>query len=516
VTVSGDSVDHLRIAELEGSAKPEGLMLRSTSTRTDPLRSGGSRRRFTVVFPQLTFVNNSELPFGTNDGALWAGVGANARVLGGLTASVGPLRLVVIPEWVYSANNRLSIDPNNPKYLPFALLPTRSRFSNPWNVRPYSIDMPWRFGDAPINKLYPGQSSISVTAGPVELGGASENEWWGPALQNPIVMGDNAAGFPHLFLRSSHPLDTKIGRIDARWIVGALHESDFFDTNPLNDVRTISAAAIAWKRSAESGLTLGLMRSVFSVATRTLDAPSHAFDFLANVGHPNARALSDTAEPPGKDQIISLFARWALPRYGLETYVEWGRAEMPISLHDFLVMPNHTRGYTSGVQWARAIGRDIHFRVQGEVTNVEQSATWAFRPIGSFYTSRAVQQGYTNEGQLLATGIGPGSNGQWIASDIFKGGWQLGVSGGRIRFNNDAFFLLSAVRKFALYCGHDVTTYPGIRTGYSNSYFRIRADYAWATRYDTFFENKVQCSSPGEGSDRYNHNLSVTLATFGW
>src|SRR6266550_4562850 len=70
VTVSGDSVDRLRIAELEGTAKPEGLMLRSTSTLTDALRSGGVRRRFTIVFPQLTFVNNSELPFGTNDGAL--------------------------------------------------------------------------------------------------------------------------------------------------------------------------------------------------------------------------------------------------------------------------------------------------------------------------------------------------------------------------------------------------------------------------------------------------------------
>ena len=162
VTVSGDSVDRLRIAELEGTARPEGLMLRSTSSLTDARRSGGVRRRFTIVFPQLSFVNNSELPFGTNDGALWAGKGANARVLVGFTASYGPLRLVVIPEWVYSANNRLSIDPNNPKYLPFALLPTRSRFSNPWNVRPYSIDLPWRFGDAAIHKLYPGQSSITL------------------------------------------------------------------------------------------------------------------------------------------------------------------------------------------------------------------------------------------------------------------------------------------------------------------------------------------------------------------
>jgi hypothetical protein len=512
ILVSGDSVDQRRLAQLEGRAPVEGLMLRSTSSLMDPRHSGSRPRTFTIVFPTLTFVSNSTLPFGQNDGALWAGKGANQRVLGGFTMSAGPVRLVVIPELAYSSNNRLNINPADPRFVQ-PVPPERSPFSSPSNVFPYSIDMPYRFGGEAITRIYPGQSSLSIRAGPIEAGAATENNWWGPALINPIVLGDNAAGFPHAFLRTSHPVNTILGRLEARWIVGGLKESDFFDNNPDNDVRSLSALGIAWKRNAASGLTLGFLRSVFSVGTGYSDVPGNAFDVLKNTGHPNARAISDSTMIPGSDQIFSLFARWALPRYGLESYVEWGRTEFPISLRDFLKQPEHSRGYTTGLQWSRPIGMDSRFRVQGEVTNVEQSSTFRFRPIGSFYTSRAVIQGYTNEGQVIGAGIGPGSSAQWIAADYFKGSWQLGVTAGRLRFNNDAFFL----RGYAHRCGHDVTTYPGIRAAYANSYFRLRADFASATRYNTFFQNLQSCHSPdGEGSDRSNKHISVTLATFGW
>src|SRR5215213_7102248 len=91
VLVSGDSVERLRMAQLEGRAASGGLMLRSTSSLMDPRRTGARRRPFSIVFPTLNFVNNSKLPYGQNDGALWAGIGANARVLAGFTVSMGPL-----------------------------------------------------------------------------------------------------------------------------------------------------------------------------------------------------------------------------------------------------------------------------------------------------------------------------------------------------------------------------------------------------------------------------------------
>src|SRR6266851_699326 len=74
VTVSGDSVDHLRMNELAGKAFAEGLMLRSTSSLTDPRRLGMAPRLFSIVVPYVMYVNNTKLPFGQNDGALWAGI----------------------------------------------------------------------------------------------------------------------------------------------------------------------------------------------------------------------------------------------------------------------------------------------------------------------------------------------------------------------------------------------------------------------------------------------------------
>lgn len=511
ITVSGDSVDHLRMAQLDGTVTSEGLMLRSTSTLMDARRTGKPVRTFTIVFPQVTFVSNSTLPFGQNDGALWAGKGANLRVLAGFTASMGPVRLIVIPELAYSSNNRLSIDPSDPTFVP-PVPANFSRFASPSNVIPYPIDNPWRFGDASLNRIYPGQSSLSVSAGPVEVGAATENEWWGPALRNPIVMGDNAPGFPHAFLRTSHPVSTLIGRFDMRWIVGGLHESDYFDNSISNDVRSLSAIALSWKPGALSGITLGFTRSVISVTTGYSDVAGHTFDAFKNVGHPDARAVTDSTLTPGSDQLFSLFAQWAAPRYGIEGYVEWGRADFPTSIRDLLTQPEHSRGYTSGVQWTRPVGTNSRIRIQGEVTNLEQASTLRFRPSGSFYTSRSVIQGFTNEGQMLAAGIGPGSSSQWVAGDFFPGPWQIGVTAGRTRFNNDAFFLL----KYATRCGHDVAIYPGIRAGYANAYFRLRADYTAASRYNTFFQNKTSCSSGGDGSDRSNKNLTVTLSTFGW
>lgn len=517
ITVSGDSVERLRMTQLEGTAAPGGLLLRSTSSLMDPARDGARRRRFTIVSPTVTFVNNSTLAYGQNDGALWAGIGGNARVLAGFTVSVGPLRLIAIPELVYSANDSLSVRPTDPQYgPPLHFRRPRNFFSSPFNLFPYSIDLPWQFGRTPIKKLYPGQSSLTLRAGTIEAGFATENEWWGPSLRNPVIMGDNAPGAPHGFLRTSRPLNTRLGQWEARWIVGVLQESNWWTkSTEEDDLRSLSAIAISWQRSAESGLALGFLRSVFSVADSYSDVAGNLFDFLRNTGHPNALSVDDGTLQPGKDQLFSLFARWAVPSYGFESYVEWGRAEFPISLRDFLDMPNHTRGYTAGLQWARAVGPDSHVRLQGEVTNVEQSSTWQFRPIGSFYTSRSVNQGYTNMGQLMATGIGPGSSAQWVAADYYRGPWQFGGMWSRTRFNNDAYSLLSVPFPYLKNCGYDVSLYPGFRVAYANQRFRIRADYAPGKRYNAFFQNRASCFD-GAGSDRTNNNLSVTLSTFGW
>lgn len=154
----------------------------------------------------------------------------------------------------------------------------------------------------------------------------------------------------------------------------------------------------------------------------------------------------------------------------------------------------------------------MRVRVQGEITSVEQSSSYRFRPQGSFYTSRAVVQGYTNRGQIIGSGLGPGSSGAWFAADVFRGGLQAGITWSRVRFNNDAFFL----RPYATRCGHDVTVAPGVRASFSNSRIRVGAELSLASRYNSFFQNKNSCEAGGEGSDRSNTSFTLTLASLGW
>jgi hypothetical protein len=515
ITVSGDSVEHLRMAQIIGNAPLGGLLHRSTSSLMDPTRFGGAPANgFRVILPMVTTVTNSELPFGQNDGALWAGKGYNVRALAGVAAAFGPVRVILIPEFVSSTNYTNTLDPTDLRFSR-PLPATRNPFSSPFNVVPYSIDLPYRFGPDAIQKIYPGQSSVTLTAGPIQVGGGTENEWWGPAQRNPIVLSDNAAGFPHAFIRTGKPLFTPIGLFEGRWVVGGLKESDFFNTDPDDDVRSLSAFAVTWKQRRTSGLSLGIQRSVYAPVDGYGGVAGNAFDFLTGTGHPNNLPVDDSTFTPGPDQIFSVFAHWVLPRYGLESYIEWGRSDFPSNLRELLTEPNHSRGYTTGLQWVgKRSDATPRIRFQGEFTNVEQSSTYRFRPNGSFYTSRAVPQGYTNEGQMLATGVGPGSSGQWLAMDYFsRGGLQFGANFGRIRFNNDAFFLKSNPHR----CFHDVTVSPGVRAGWATRFFRLRADYAKVTRYNAFWQRVRGCEDDDTAiGDRSSQHFTITLSTLGW
>ena len=139
-----------------------------------------------------------------------------------------------------------------------------------------------------------------------------------------------------------------------------------------------------------------------------------------------------------------------------------GRTQLRPSLRDFLIAPNHTQAYTLGLQWRGGNWRDGSFRVQSEITQLEQSATFRDGPIGSWYTSTRVIQGYTNRGQTLGASIGPGASSQWLAVDYLKPGWRLGAFMGRIRWNQDVHNN-AGLPVYVGYCSMDVSIYPGVR-----------------------------------------------------
>jgi hypothetical protein len=503
VLLGSEAEERVRLRQLLGETGSGGFMLRSSSTLSPRALDRGWRLE--VFDPELRSITNSSIPFSLNDGPLWAGRGANSIVTAGLGLTVGSVRVIVAPQFVAAENQAFQVIP-----YPQNNAPRRSVWANPFHPPESSIDLPYRFGDASIRHADAGQSSLSIGVRHVSFGIATENLWWGPGVRNAIVLSNNAPGFPHAFVQTRNGVRTRIGTFDAQWILGQLHESDFFDTDRSNDLQSLSGLVVVWRPRSDSGLSLGIARTVFAPAEDRRVSPSAAFDVFRNVGRPNTDPDA-IAKGPGPDQLFSLFGRWVFPSAGFETYVEWARFEEPISFRDFLEFPNHSQGYTLGLQWARPMARGATFRLQAEATYLEPDPSLRVRPVAMTYTSRSVVQGYTNRGKLLGASIGPGASSQWLSADVFGGAFRLGMFAGRIRWDNATLWLpiVPDVKN------EDVSLMGGLRGSLQVFNARLTMEYTNTVRLDYLFQDKIADYARGthSGVDINNRTLSIGLST---
>jgi hypothetical protein len=516
ILVGGIPADDIRLKQLTDSGDLDGYLIRSPSSLNPPLE-GTSWLRAAVIAPEVYSANNSAIPFSINDGPVWAGVGTSVRILTGFRVDAGPLRVIVAPEFL-DIDNKYFLLRDTARFYSPPIIPERQGggFVFPWYIAPYSIDLPLRLGAKGIHRIDAGQSTAMLTYRGASVGISNENNWWGPGIRNAIILSNNAAGFPHLFVRTSRPWRNRLGSVEARLLVGGLTESKWFDTTQTNNLRSLSAFGFTFRPAVQKNLVVGGARAVYATNKDGWDhIPGRLFDAFAATGRPNNRPLADSAlTPGGRDQIYSFFGRWVFPDDGFETYVEWARYEFPISLRDLFVAPNHTQGYTLGLQWTRpTVWRHSRVRLQGELTTLEQSATFRNRPLGSFYTSRRVIQGYTQRGEPLGAAIGPGASSQWLAADYLEPNWTFGIFGGRIRWNED----IHSTYGFPLYqgyCIHDVSIYPGARAHAGGRFGYISAEITYGNRLNAYFQEQSGCPKGNSVLDIRNRTITLTIGTF--
>lgn len=481
-TIGSVHEDSLRTAQLVSGSDTRGFLLRTLSTRIPGAGIEGPWWRVTLLEPRLDATLNSAIPFSLNQGGVWAGRGWNARVVGGMAASLGPVSLVLAPQLVYQENRDF-----RRFRMPFTATDSLAIVA-PWYVGRYSADLPIRIGDGDTTRFDLGQSTLALRAGPLSVGVSAEEHWWGPGLRNAIVLSNNAPGITHLFLRTERPLRTPLGEVEARWILGSLGESPHFDGDSANDTRSLSALALTLRPAGEPGLTLGVARAVYGAQEGGGLAPGRFLDVLSRwemSGDVPDPATDTVRTRDAREQILSLFGRWVFPDDGLEVYGEWARTRLPFSFGDFLDRPAFSQGYTVGLQGAREVAPGRHVRVQGEATYLEQS-TRNGQP-GSFYTSPSVVQGYTHEGRVVGAAIGPGASSQWLALDLLGGEWSLGAFANRIRWDNDAYFHNPRGPRFMF--GHDVSMLGGLRGHASGWWGTVSAEVTTGQRYDFLFQN---------------------------
>jgi hypothetical protein len=496
--LSGPHAEWQRVLQLRGSASADRWMLRAASTMIPHADDSSTitAPRYRLVDPVGEASWSSALPGTLDRGAFWSGRGSSIWITGGAEVRAGRLMLRAIPEISYTQNGSFPILRGAD--------PVRHSYSSPWHSGTWSADLPLRFGSEPITRVSPGQSMIGVSTGPVQFGASTEDQWWGPGVRNALVLSDNAGWIPHLYLRTSRPLRSALGDVEARWIAGALTESLYFDDETSNDVRSLSGVVATLRPRGVRDLTIGVARTVYAQVAGAGSAIGHGADALFRwnrIGEP-----ADSGER-GVDQMMSVFGRWMFPAAGAEIYGEWARMQTPRSLRELLVAPQRSQGWTAGLLWSRAQSDGI-ITAHAEVTTLEQ--TPSDRDVfQSFYTSRAVPQGYTQRGQVLGAAIGPGASSQWLAIDYHASRWRAGVITTRVRWENDVYYRQPTG---VAYFSHDVSTHVGLRGGATAWGVDVDLEIVRELRRNFLFQNVDYGYGADPSFDVRNTALRVRVA----
>lgn len=385
-------------------------------------------------------------PFGWNDGELIPASGYQRSISAGFYMKAGPLTVQFNPVYVYAENRDFEGIPfNQPdllwrRYYDFVL---------------NKIDSPERFGNGQYERYLPGQSSIRLNAGPISFGVSTENLWWGPGKHSSLIMSNNARGFAHLTLNSIKPIKTPIGSFEFQIIGGRLEQSGFLlpghnkifrgrfvrsDKN--DDWRYLSGIAVTYQPKWAPGLFLGATRVVQQYSERA-KTESDYFGAFSNLWRKNdsGGGAGSGADLP-RDQLASLFIRYAWPKINAEAYFEFARNDAAENFRDFFLQPWHAAAFVLGFQKLLPFrGRaDEQIQLGFEMTNLQETAGRIVREAASFYIHARVRQGYTNNGEVLGAGIGPGSNLQTIDINWYKGLKRIGLEFHRYVHNNDYYF----------------------------------------------------------------------------
>lgn len=375
-----------------------------------------------AIDPQARLSYSTAYPDAYNDGAVWEGKGFNSSMNLGFTGKKGMLSFTFAPVIYYAQNQDFYIAPS-----PFS----KNEFSYPFERR---IDWVERYGDASLTRFHPGQSEVRLTYRKVSLGLSTQNFVLGPAQVAPILMSNNAGGIPHIDFGSARPILTKIGKIEYKIFWGLMDESDYFDNNTDNDRRYFAGAAFGYQPKFIPGLNLGFNRVMYR---EWFDGDFSPLDLIA----PLWKNIEDPELPNDNyDQMFSLMVKWKFKEYGFDAYIEWARNDLPGTIVDLFENPERTRAVTMGLVKTFDLKNDEVLRIVYEHTKlnkIKMSVATTGHP--TYYVHSVVDNGYTNDGQLMGAYIGPGSNAHHIRIQHFTDKGRIGFNFDRVRFNDDYF-----------------------------------------------------------------------------
>ncbi len=369
-----------------------------------PVRIGASRVDFGGYY-------SSSVPNASNDGRIWKGKGSSGALSVGTRLDWGRVRVDLRPEFWSSTNDAFLLAEriDGIEGLPY-----------PFSDR---VDLPQRLGTGAVDQLSLGESSLGVRLGPAEDGAGAQSLRWGPGIDNSIVLGPHAGGFPHLSISVFDPLDVGFGLLEGQWIWGGLASSEVWRALEDDDSRFLTGFTLSFTPAPLPGLTLGLARTATRVVPDGGIGGGDLFEAVRPVPRSDPVGASVDDQDPF-NQIGSLFFRWRFPEDAFEVWGEWARDDAAEGVRDLAESLGHSQGWLLGLRKAGRLRSDLVLSGAFEAIHLERSSSQSFGGRGdtSWYQHDLVRQGHTLRGQLLGAWVGPGGSAQLLRLTLYAPG----------------------------------------------------------------------------------------------
>ena len=345
---------------------------------------------------------NSHHPYGWNDGPLSFSKGYQYVASGGIYMRWHNIHLTLRPEYFKTASD------------------------------PYETNADWGQRTSALNKLSLGQSSLRVDFGPLSFGVSTQNLWLGPGQFSSLLMSNNAQGFNHFSVGTNRPLKTPIGSFELNIIGGTLTANEKQGQEHKNlkiyridkDSRYLNLLSLSYNPIFFKHLFLGFNRA-FQQFSQT-NPPKNLNDYYLialkplyrNIYQDNAIAI---------DQLISGFAKYIFPKTHAEIYFEYGWNDGSANSRELMLDLSHSTASIFGIKKLQYLKNNSFLSFEFEATRMAQTPSYLQRNSGNWYVHDKLQEGYTNENQIMGAGSGLGNNLQTITFAWNKGWNKYGL-----------------------------------------------------------------------------------------
>ena len=458
---------------------------------------------------------SSHHPYSRNNGSMIPSRGYQQLISFGFFAELGPLSIQFKPESVYAENKNFDGFPD-------------SHYATIWDRRYQlwnTMDVPERFGDKAYKKPLLGQSSIRLNYHGLSLGISSENIWWGPSVRNSIMMSNHAQGFNHITFDTTKPIKTFIGNFEWQLVTGRLEASGFrppelpatfsgndFYAPPKDDWRFYQGITVTYSPKWIKGLSLGFIRWVQTYGEFAKENRDY-FPIFDNLLRKNDKyGLFDGSLESARDQAAGVFARWIWQDAKAEIYTEYHMNDSKYDQRDFILDIEHSRAYTLGIRkiFQKNPNSKI-YELSWERTRMQQSSSSLLRPAGSWYQHSSVRHGYTNNGEVMGAGIGPGSNSHYFELAVIDKLDRYGIAFEIIEQDND--FFISAFDEaddFRRYW-KDLNVHLSVQKKIKNFWGHINLVYSRSLNYQWELEDFTEpYYHAGTDVNNFHINLNLT------